>query len=57
MEISSFPGSFGDNSTPKGMTYTHIVGKQTFFGNFLIFFEHEIFGGMYFQSDEERVHF
>ena len=31
MEISSFPGSFGDNSTPKDMTYTHIVGKQVFF--------------------------
>ena len=30
MEISSFPGSFGDNSTPKDMTYTHIVGKQIF---------------------------
>ena len=36
MEISSFPGSFGDNSTPKDMTYTHIVGKQIFFD----FFEH-----------------
>ena len=33
MEISSFPGSFGDNSTPTGMAYTHIVGKQ-FFLNF-----------------------
>ena len=34
MEISSFPGSFGDNSTPKDMTYTHIVGKQIFFDFF-----------------------
>ena len=30
METSSFPGSFGDNSTPKDMTYTHIVGNIIF---------------------------